>query len=60
MGQRTQTGRIQRSKRPASAATLQALRLSTQATLAQDYFLMRALDAQIKLLNDTVETYEKH
>ena len=43
----------------ASAATLQALRLSTQATLAQDYFQLRALDAQIKLLNDTVETYEK-
>jgi NodT family efflux transporter outer membrane factor (OMF) lipoprotein len=43
----------------ASAATLQALRLSTQATLAQDYFLLRALDAQIKLLNDTVETYAK-
>jgi NodT family efflux transporter outer membrane factor (OMF) lipoprotein len=33
--------------------------LSTQATLAQDYFLLRALDAQIKLLNDTVETYKK-
>jgi NodT family efflux transporter outer membrane factor (OMF) lipoprotein len=43
----------------ASAATLQALRLSTQATLAQDYFLLRAIDAQIKLLNDTVETYKK-
>lgn len=43
----------------ASAATLQALRLSTQATLAQDYFLLRALDAQIKLFNDTVETYKK-
>ncbi len=43
----------------ASAATLQALRLSTQATLAQDYFQLRTLDAQIKLLNDTAETYEK-
>jgi len=43
----------------ASAATLQALRLSTQATLAQNYFQLRALDAQIKLLNDTVETYQK-
>jgi NodT family efflux transporter outer membrane factor (OMF) lipoprotein len=43
----------------ASAATLQALRLSTQATLAQNYFLLRALDAQTKLINDTVVTYEK-
>jgi NodT family efflux transporter outer membrane factor (OMF) lipoprotein len=43
----------------ASAATLQALRLSTQATLAQDYFQMRALDAQKKLLDDTVDSYRK-
>ncbi|CAA9889956.1 Toluene efflux pump outer membrane protein TtgC [Candidatus Methylobacter favarea] len=43
----------------ASAATLQALRLSTQAALAQNYFQLRALDAQKKLLNDTVGTYER-
>ncbi len=43
----------------ASAATLQALRLSTRATLAQDYFQMRALDAQRKLLDETVESYRK-
>jgi NodT family efflux transporter outer membrane factor (OMF) lipoprotein len=43
----------------ASAGTLQALRLSTQATLAQDYFQMRALDAQKKLLDETVESYRK-
>lgn len=41
----------------ANAATLQALKLSTQATLAQNYFQLRALDAQIKLLNDTITAY---
>ena len=48
-----------RANAQASAATLQALRLSTQATLAQDYFLLRVFDAQINLLNDTVKTYQK-
>ena len=43
----------------ASAATFQALRLSTQATLAQNYFQLRSLDAQIMLLNETVETYSR-
>jgi NodT family efflux transporter outer membrane factor (OMF) lipoprotein len=43
----------------ASAATLQSLRLTTQAALAQSYFQLRALDAQIKLLNETVQTYQK-
>lgn len=58
-------GRVRRqveaseSTAQASAATLQALKLSTQAMLAQNYFQLRALDAQITLLNDTVTTYEK-
>ncbi|MDO9103704.1 MAG: efflux transporter outer membrane subunit [Methylovulum sp.] len=43
----------------ASAANLQALRLSTQAALAQDYFQLRALDAQQALLQDAVTSYEK-
>ena len=43
----------------ASAANLHALRLSTQATLAQNYFQLRTLDAQIKLLNDTAGTFAK-
>lgn len=43
----------------ASFATLQALRLSAQATLAQSYFQLRALDAQKKILDDTVATYSK-
>jgi NodT family efflux transporter outer membrane factor (OMF) lipoprotein len=43
----------------ASAASLQAVRLLTQATLAQNYFQLRALDEQIKRLNDTVEAFAR-
>lgn len=43
----------------ASAADLQALRLSLQAEVAQDYFLLRTLDAQKKNLDDTVAAYQK-
>ena len=41
------------------AATLHALRLTSQASLAQNYFQIRTLDTQRKLLQDTVATYEK-
>ncbi len=43
----------------ASAATLQALRLSSQATLADNYFQLKALDAQKALLDETVDAYSK-
>jgi NodT family efflux transporter outer membrane factor (OMF) lipoprotein len=43
----------------ASAATLQALALSTQANLAMFYFQMRALDAQKGLFDETVRAYTK-
>jgi NodT family efflux transporter outer membrane factor (OMF) lipoprotein len=43
----------------ASAADLQALRLSLQAELAQYYFLLCTLDAQKKILDDTVAAYQK-
>ena len=43
----------------ASAADLQAVRLSLQAALAQNYFLLRSADVQQKLLDDTVSAYAK-
>lgn len=43
----------------ASAASLQAVRLLMQATLAQNYFQLRALDEQARRLNDTVDTYAR-
>jgi NodT family efflux transporter outer membrane factor (OMF) lipoprotein len=43
----------------ASAADLQALRLSIQAQLAQNYFQLRILDAQKMTLEETVAAYEK-
>ena len=43
----------------ASAADLQAARLSAQAQLAQDYFQLRDLDADRQLYDKTVEDYKK-
>ena len=43
----------------ASAADLENARLSAQAQLAQDYFQLCSLDAQKKLLDDTVVIYQK-
>ncbi|HLX80879.1 MAG TPA: efflux transporter outer membrane subunit [Burkholderiales bacterium] len=43
----------------ASAADLVNARLSAQATLAQTYFQLRTLDAQKKLLDETVAALEK-
>ncbi len=58
-------GRIRRSvesseaSAQASAADLEAARLSTQAQVAQDYFLIQSLDAQKRLLDETVLAYQK-
>jgi NodT family efflux transporter outer membrane factor (OMF) lipoprotein len=58
-------GRIRRSVEAgeataqASAADIENARLSIQAQLAQNYFLLRALDAQKQLLDSTVEGYAR-
>lgn len=43
----------------ASAADLAAARLSAQSTMAQDYFQVRVLDEQKRLLQETVDTNER-
>jgi NodT family efflux transporter outer membrane factor (OMF) lipoprotein len=43
----------------ASAADVEAILLSSRAELAQDYFQLRALDAQKKLLEETAVAYER-
>lgn len=48
-----------RSTAQASAADLESARLSAQAALAQTYFQLRTVEAQIQLLTATVEAYQK-
>jgi NodT family efflux transporter outer membrane factor (OMF) lipoprotein len=43
----------------ASAAEVASVRLSMQAELAMDYFQLRGLDAQSKLLGETIVAYQK-
>jgi NodT family efflux transporter outer membrane factor (OMF) lipoprotein len=43
-----------------SAADLENIRLSQQALLATDYFLLSAEDMQLKVLSDTIVAYEKN
>ncbi len=58
-------GRVQRSVEAstagiqASSADIEAAKLSAQAGLAQNYFLLRIADARKQLLDDTVAAYER-
>jgi NodT family efflux transporter outer membrane factor (OMF) lipoprotein len=47
----------QRAGEQGAAADVANARLSAQATLAQDYYQLRSLDAQQKLLDDTAVSY---
>ena len=42
-----------------SHADLAAITLSLEAELASDYFTLRGADAQLRLLQDTVQTYDR-
>jgi NodT family efflux transporter outer membrane factor (OMF) lipoprotein len=48
-----------RASAQSSAAGLEGVRLSAQATLAQSYFLLRALDEQKRLLDDIAAAFQK-
>ncbi|CAN7547038.1 efflux transporter outer membrane subunit [Trinickia sp. LjRoot230] len=58
-GKVSRTVSAQRAGAEGAAADLANARLSAQATLAQTYFQLRALDSQQKLLDDTVTAYEQ-
>lgn len=58
-GRIRRTVEASRDSAQASEADLAAARLSAQAELAQDYFLLRSQDAQKELLEATVASFQK-
>jgi len=48
-----------RARMAAVGEDLESLRLLLQSELAQDYFILRAQDAEIQLLIDTARTYQR-
>ncbi|QDQ85869.1 efflux transporter outer membrane subunit [Paraburkholderia megapolitana] len=58
-GKVSRTVSAQEAGQQGAAADLANARLSAQGTLAQTYFSLRSLDAQQKLLDDTVAAYER-
>ncbi|MGB6055912.1 MAG: efflux transporter outer membrane subunit, partial [Burkholderiaceae bacterium] len=58
-GRVRRTVEANRASAQASAADLQAARLSAQAQLAQNYLQLRVLDAQQQLLEDTIAAYQR-
>jgi NodT family efflux transporter outer membrane factor (OMF) lipoprotein len=58
-GRVRRTVEASRSEAQATAADLANVDLSLHAELAQDYFELRGLDAQKKLLDSTVDTYQR-
>jgi len=58
-GRIRRTVEASRSSAQASAADLESVRLSVQAALAQAYFQLQTVDAQMQLLNATAAAYKK-
>jgi NodT family efflux transporter outer membrane factor (OMF) lipoprotein len=58
-GRVRRTVEANRANAQASEADVESARLSAQTSLAQDYFQLRALDTQKKILDDTVTAYRE-
>jgi NodT family efflux transporter outer membrane factor (OMF) lipoprotein len=58
-GRIRRTVEASRASAQASAADLEGVRLLIQAELAQDYLLLRTLDGERQLLDQTVEAFQK-